>query len=43
MITRATHKALLAFIALISLVFLAGCQTTGGGQGDVDPRLTQGD
>ena len=43
MIARAKNKALLAFITLVSLIFLSGCQTTGGGQGDVDPRLTQGD
>lgn len=43
MMSQATLKFRMAFIALVSLVFLAGCQTTGGGDGDVDPRLTQGD
>ncbi|MDN3986519.1 hypothetical protein [Zwartia vadi] len=43
MMSQATLKFRMAFIALVSLFFLAGCQTTGGGDGDVDPRLTQGD
>ena len=30
-----------AFIALVSCLFLAGCQNMGGG--DVDPRLTEGE
>jgi len=36
-----TLKLRTAFLALISCIFLAGCQNMGGG--DVDPRLTEGD
>lgn len=43
MVTTLTNKARVAFILLASLIFLSGCQTMGSGEGDVDPRLTQGD
>jgi len=39
--TSSSLKLRTALIALISCVFLAGCQNVGGG--DVDPRLTEGE
>lgn len=41
MFTSSSLKLRTALIALISCVFLAGCQNVGGG--DVDPRLTEGE
>ncbi|MDN4016776.1 hypothetical protein [Zwartia panacis] len=41
MFTSSSLKLRTALIALISCVFLAGCQNVGGG--DVDPRLTDGE
>ena len=41
MFVYSTLKLRTAFLALISCIFLAGCQNMGGG--DVDPRLTEGD
>lgn len=42
MSTISSLKLRSAFVALVSCLFLVGCQNIGGG-GDVDPRLTQGE
>jgi hypothetical protein len=39
--SQSSLKLRSAFIALVSCLFLAGCQNMGGG--DVDPRLTEGE
>ena len=41
MFSQSSLKLRSAFIALVSCLFLAGCQNMGGG--DVDPRLTEGE
>ena len=41
MFAQSKLKLVSTFIALLSCLFLAGCQNMGGG--DVDPRLTEGE
>lgn len=43
MIAISNIKLKSAFVALVSCLLLAGCQTAGEGGGDVDPRLTETD